>query len=123
MAVRFSGIVVAASCMLGLAPSAAAETTIDFEQFPPGTEITNQYANAGAPGLGVVFGPLPSGNPSEGLHPVVRFQPSGEAHSGTQVADIASCFECVVMPRTTGTLATPRSQVSVRVGYLGPAGI
>jgi hypothetical protein len=99
---------------------ALADTTVDFEQFAPGTVVTDQYADLGGAGQGVVFGPLPGGG--TGLNPVVRRPPAGQAHSGSQVADIATCgcenFE--LMPRTTGTFVVPRSRVSVHVGYLGP---
>jgi hypothetical protein len=112
---------VAAAGALLLPGSALADTTVDFEQFAPGTVITNQYADLGGAGQGVVFGPLPSGA-GTGLNPVIRMPPAGQAQSGSQVADIATCgcenFE--LMPRTTGTFVVPRSRVSVDVGYLGP---
>ena len=101
----------------------AAATTVDFDQLSAGTVVTNQYADLGGPGQGVVFGPLPAGL-FEGLHPVVRVPPPGQAQSGTQVADIGTCFGCELFtPRTTGTFAVPRSTVSVRVGFLGPSAI
>ena len=102
------------------APTGA--VTIDFDGLAAGTVITTQHADAGGPGQGVVFGPLPGGSDS-GLAPVVRIPPAGQAHSGSQVADIATCLGCEFFtPRTTGTFGTPRSSVSVRVGFLGVPG-
>ncbi|MEA2170464.1 MAG: hypothetical protein QOF76_3764 [Solirubrobacteraceae bacterium] len=104
---------------LAVPGGALADTTIDFEQYPAETAITDQYASEG-----VTFGPLPSGNPGAGLAPVVRVPPAGQAHSGAQVADIATCPACEFFtPRTTGTLGTPRAQLSVYVGYLGASSI
>ena len=103
----------------------AAATTVDFDQLPNGTVVTTQYADLGGPGQGVVFGPLPAGL-FEGLHPVVRVPTglSGQAQSGTRVADIGTCVGCEsIRPRTTGTFAVPRSTISVRVGYLGLPGV
>ncbi|MEA2428250.1 MAG: hypothetical protein QOF37_1878, partial [Thermoleophilaceae bacterium] len=105
-----------------VAPSAAAaDTTIDFEQFQPGTALTNQYADAGGPGQGVTFGQVPGGGDG-GLLPVVRNAPVGQPQSGTQVADISTCFGCeFYVPRAAGTFGgTLRTHVSMRVGYLGP---
>jgi hypothetical protein len=101
---------------------AFADTTVDFDGFAAGTTITDQYANAGGAGNGVVFGPLPGG--LAGFNPVVRTAPAGQAQSGANVADIVTCpsgtTDCeFVTPRTTGTFAVPRSHVSVDVGYLG----
>jgi hypothetical protein len=118
-AVRVVVGLVAVVCVLVSAVSAWADTTVDFEQFAPGTTITNQYADLGGSGQGVVFGPLPGGQ--AGLNPVIRTPPAGQAQSGTQVADISTCFGCeFYVPNTTGTFVVPRSQVSVDVGYLGP---
>ena len=95
---------------------------IDFDGLPAGTVITDQYADAGGPEQGVVFGPLPGGADS-GLTPVIRTPPAGQAFSGANVADIATCIGCEFFtPRTTATFRTPRSRVSVRVGYLGTPG-
>ena len=115
----------AAGFLLLLFASAASATTVDFDQLPAGTTVTNQYADLGGAGQGVVFGPLPGGL-GDGLHPVVELPPAGQAHSGTQVANVATCNGCgfeFFTPRTTGTFAVPRSTVSVRVGYLGPSGL
>src|SRR5205085_8040780 len=100
------------------------DTTVDFEQFPAGTVLTNQYANAGGTGQGVVFGPLPAGAPGPGLSPVVRTPPTGQAQSGSNVADIATCGGCEFFtPRTTGTVAVPRSRISLYAGYLGASAV
>ena len=115
----------AAGFLVLLFSGAASATTVDFDQLPVGAVVTNQYADLGGAGQGVVFGPLPGGL-GDGLHPVVRMPPAGQAQSGAQVADIATCNGCgfeFFTPRTTGTFAVPRSTVSVRVGYLGPSGL
>ena len=124
MAGRLTCILVAAGCLVGFpAPALAATTTIDFEQYPEGTVLSDHYAAEGGAGQGVVFGPLPPGAPPEGFHPVIRVPPAGQAQSGSQVADIANCFACEFFtPRTTATFAVARSQVSVHVGYLGEPG-
>lgn len=100
------------------APASAVAATIDFEQPAAGTVITNQYADFGGARQGVVFGPLPGGA-GDGLRPVLQSAP-GQAHSGSQVANIATCNGCEFFtPNTTGTFALPRSHISVAVGYLG----
>jgi hypothetical protein len=110
-----------ASALLVCAPAARADTNIDFEQPEAGTQITNQYADVGGPGQGVVFGQLPKGG--DGLRPVIKSVGAGTANSGTQVADISTCFTCEqYVPNTTGTFQVPRSKVSVRVGYDGTGG-
>jgi hypothetical protein len=124
MAVRLAGALAATSCILWFPPSAIADTTIDFEQYPEGTVLTDQYAAAGGAGQGVVFGPLPGAAVGEGLHPVIRVPAAGQAQSGSQVGDIGTCLGCEFFtPRTTASFAAARSQVSVRVGYLGEPGI
>lgn len=103
-----------------LPSTAAASTTVGFEDFAPGTVLTNQYAGAGGPGQGVVFGPLPGGADSR-ERPVIATA-AAQAHSGSQVAriDCQSCGEGTgFVPDTTGTLATARSQISVYAGDLG----
>ena len=115
-------VLAAAGMFVAVFAGTAGATTVDFDQLPAGTVVTNQYADLGGPGQGVVFGPLPGGL-AEGLHPVVRVPPGppGQAQSGAQVADIGTCnCEFFLTPRTTGMFAVPRSMVSVRVGYLGP---
>ena len=113
----------AAVLVVAVPTGMATGATVDFDQVAVDTVLTTQYADLGGPGQGVVFGPLPGGLP-EGLHPVVTVPPlSGQAHSGTQVADIGTCPGCEFFtPRTTGTFAVPRSTVSVRVGFLGTFG-
>jgi hypothetical protein len=97
---------------------ARADTTIDFEQPGPETTITNQYADIGGPGQGVVFGPLPGGR--DGLRPVIKNVGMGVANSGVQVADIATCSGCEQFhANTVGTFNVARSTVSVHVGYEG----
>lgn len=99
----------------------AADTTIGFETPGAETTITDQYANTGGTGQGVVFGPLP-GNVDDGVRPILK-APAAQDHgtsSGSQAADIsyvAGCEGCV--PRTTATFNVPRSRVSVHVGYPG----
>jgi len=98
--------------------SAGADTTVDFEQFAPGTVITNQYADLGGPGQGVVFGPLPGGAASGIANPVIE-SALGQAQSGSQVANIF-CAGCELQPSSTsGAFSVPRSRVSVYVGMLG----
>ena len=102
----------------------AADATIDFEGLPPETTITNQFADLGGPGEGVVFGPLPGAGGS-GFRPVVKTAPAGQASSGSQVADISECnlgpSSCgeFYPAHTTGTFQNPRKKVSVRVGLAG----
>jgi hypothetical protein len=117
-------VVAAAGLAVGFGGSALADPKADFEQFPAGTALGSQYADLGGAGQGVVFGPLPAGAPGEGLRPVVRTPPAGQAQSGSKVADIATCVGCEFFtPRTTGTFGVPRSRVSVYVGYLGEPAI
>ena len=54
-------LVLAAGVAAGFRGSTLADTTVNFEQYPAGTVLTDQYANAGGTGQGVVFGPLPGG--------------------------------------------------------------
>ena len=56
--VRLPALVIAA---LWAAPPALADTVIDFEAQAPGTTVAAQYADAGGPGQGATFGPLPGG--------------------------------------------------------------
>ena len=124
-AVGVAGVLVAAGLAVGVGGSALADVIVDFEQYPPGTVLTGQYANQGGAGQGVVFGPLPAGaGVGDGLRPVIRTPPTGQAQSGSRVADIATCVGCEFFtPRTTGTLFVPRSRLSVYVGYLGEPAI
>jgi hypothetical protein len=114
-----SAVGVVAALALSTPATAVGATTINFEQPAAGTVITNQYADAGGTRKGVVFGPLPGGA-GDGLRPVLQSAP-GQARSGSQVANIATCNGCEFFtPNTTATFSLPRSQVSVYVGYLGP---
>jgi FG-GAP-like repeat len=110
------------AAMLLLPASALADSTIGFDNYMPGTTLTNQYADYGGSGQGVTFGPLP-GNAGNSARPMVKSAP-GQAHSDGQVADIncPTCNEGIgYIPDTTGTFAVPRSSVSVYVGLLGAA--
>ena len=121
------GACLAVGAMFGILPAsaAAADATIDFESLAPETTVTNQFADVGGPGQGVVFGPLP-GAGGNGFRPVVKTAPGGLAHSGSQVADVSLCNNgnCggaeFYAPGTTGTFQSPRQKVSVRVGLDGP---
>ena len=98
------------------AGSAAADTTINFDDLASGTSVTNQYA-----AQGVVFGPLPSGAGDSPSRPVVK-SVGGQAQSSPNVADITCplCNEGLgSVPETTGTFTAQRSHVSVYVGFLG----
>ena len=109
-------VLVVVAVALAVPASAVADQTIDFEGFPAGTVITNQYANKG-----VVFGPLP-GSGGNGFRPVVATPPAGQAHSGSAIGDIHICNvdDCKTQEffpaTTTGTFQSPRKRVSVRVG-------
>ncbi len=112
------------SLTLAFAGSASADTTIGFDDLPPGTVLTNQFANVGGSGQGVVFGPLPGEAGDSVARPFIASAPQ-QAHSGTQVAriDCPDCNEGLgFVPDTTGTFPSAHSQVSVYVGYLGSPG-
>jgi hypothetical protein len=112
----------AAVTTLLLPGSSLSNTTINFDDLAPNTAVTNQYADVGGPGQGVVFGPLPGGA-GDSARPVVQAVPAGQAQSGAQVANI-SCPGCEFYPpHTTATFAVPRSRVSMYVGYLGAPAI
>jgi hypothetical protein len=115
-------VAVALALVALVLPSAAlADTTVDFDGLSPGTVVTDQYANAGGTGQGVVFGPLPGGAGDSGARPVVASAPA-QAHSGSQVAriDCPTCNEGLgFVPDTTGTFGTSHSSISVWVGDLG----
>jgi hypothetical protein len=119
---RGVGCLVAALFLAVLAPNLAGADapTITFDDLTAGTVVTNQYADAGGPGQGVVFGPAPGGQDSH-ERPVIAAAP-GQAVSGSQVARI-DCPTCTdgggFVPDTTGAFAAARSQISVYVGDLG----
>lgn len=116
---------VAGMVLLLLPGSAWADTTVDFEGLAPGTVVTNQYADLGGSGQGVVFGPLPGTAGNSLSRPIVETTPAGQAQSGSQVANITctSCNENLgASADTTGRFTVPRSHVSVYVGYLSSPG-
>ena len=94
-----------------LLPEAALAATADFEAYPAETVITNQYADLGGAGQGVVFGPLP-GAGGDGFRPVVKPAAVGEAASGTHVADI-KC-NLVTTARRPGSSSTRRDDGDLR---------
>ena len=105
-------------------PAGARAVTVNFDDLPPNTVLTNQYASAGGAGQGVVFGPLPGGA-GDGIRPRIEAPGPGVPSSDPHVASLANCTgsgsSCeFYIPNTTGTFQTPRSTVSVRVGLLGP---
>jgi hypothetical protein len=119
-AIRLVAGLAITACVVLFPAAAFADTTVNFDGFAAGTKITNQYANLGGTGQGVVFGPLPGGH--DGLDTVVSTPPAGQAQSAPNVADISTCFGCEFpQPGTTGTFAVQRSHVSVYAGLLGPA--
>src|SRR5262252_9122423 len=98
-AISLAAGMAAAVWVLAVAGTALADATVDFDGFPAGTKITNQYADLGGTG--------------QGVDTVVSTPPAGEAQSGANVADISTCFTCEFPPPgTTGTFAVPRSRVS-----------
>jgi hypothetical protein len=96
------------------APAHAATRTVSFDDLADGTTVDNQYKES----QGVYFrGP----DAGDGWFPLVRSAP-GQAHSGTKVADVATCtaVNCEgFTPRSTGRLTSFARTVSVYVGYLG----
>ncbi len=115
-------VVMSATFMLVGPARALADTTVGFDDLSPGTIVSNQYANLGGTGEGVTFGPIPGG-PQYMAKPTVT-SAAGQAHSGSQVADIncPTCNEDLgYIPDTTGTFAVPRSHVYAYVGLLGTA--
>ena len=121
--VRLAGIVLAAVFTAGSGASTLADTTIEFEQYAAGTILTNQYADLGGVGEGVVFGPVPGGAGGEGLKPVVRTPPVGQAQSGANVRGHCHLPELrVLYAEDDRDRGHPRSGISVYVGYLGEPG-
>ena len=117
---RLLAIAIASILSFVVPATALGDVTADFEGFPPGTAITNQYADLGGAGQGVTFGPLP-GAAGDGFRPVVKDAPVGQPQSGSHIAGIFECntscagFE-FFPPTTTGTFQSGRLRVSVRVG-------
>lgn len=118
-ALRFVTSIIACAFALAL-PAGAQAVTIGFDDLPAGTVLTNQYAGAGGPGQGVVFGPLPGGA-GDGIRPRIAGVGLVMANSGKQVASIAHCTCEFFIPNTTGSFQTPRNSVSVRTGLTGSA--
>ena len=107
-------MVVLLALLVGAAPARADTRVVTFDDLLPGTPVSNQYQSS----HGVYFrGP----DFGDGWFPVVRSAP-GLAHSGSQVADVATCTapNCEgFTPSATGRLVETASTVGVYVGYLG----
>ncbi len=128
-------LAILAALLFSMAAAGAADaavTTVTFDDLPAvatggqATLVTDQYADLGGPGQGVVFGPLP-GSGQASVAPEIANVP-GQAHSGNQVANIG-CPRCRIIqastpgtyPDATGSFQVPRSTLSVDVGLLGAA--
>src|SRR6266566_5213467 len=86
------------------------DVLINFDDLPVGSVVTNQYHDKGVDFLGPLI--------SEGLLPVITQVPPGEAHSGNQVANIATCFGCEFFtPFATGRFTDTVEHISMYVGY------
>jgi len=101
--------------LLSAGEAHAATKVVTFDKLAPGTTVGTQYATS----AGVSF--IQPTDP--GFAPVVR-EAVGQAHSGSNVADIETCVpspcgEFGGVPDTRGELSTTASSVSVYVGYLG----
>lgn len=107
--------------MLLLPASALADTTIGFDDLPAGAVITNQYANVGGAGQGVVLGQVPGPNGSVPIwadQATITSAPT-QAHSPPNVLGI-DCHSCDANESVAeGTFQVPRSHVSAYVGLLG----
>jgi hypothetical protein len=100
--------------LAGASEASAATKVVNFDDQPVSTTIDTQYASSG-----VTFST--SGG---ALKPVVR-DATGQAHSGTQVADFATCPTCVESyptPTARGDLNITATSVSVYVGELSGGG-
>jgi hypothetical protein len=108
------GMVVAFMMLLTGAQAASATVkTVSFDDLPVGTSVGTQYAAS----AGVTF----PGQTDSGYFPVIRSAP-GQATSGTQVADFATCVGlCGEFPAaaTRGRLSQSAGRVTVAIGYLG----
>jgi hypothetical protein len=100
--------------VLAAAPAQAVTKTVTFDELAVGTKVDNQYKET----HGVYFrGP----DAGDGWFPEITSAP-GQAHSGTQVADVSRCTAITCEgagPRTVGRLTTLANAVSVYVGYMG----
>ncbi len=107
--------------LVAAAPALAADTTINFDDLPAGTLVTNQYANFGGAAQGVVLGPVPGPN---GKVPIWADQATitsatTQAHSPPNVLGI-DCHSCDANESVAeGTFQVARSHVSAYVGLLG----
>jgi hypothetical protein len=115
MKARSTSVVLCALALMVPAGAARADTkVVTFDDLPAGTIVAGQYRAAD----GVRFdGPV-----DFGFQPVIRSAPM-QAHSGGQVADIATCQsdcgEYIFHPGTRGRLDTTASSISMYVGFLG----
>src|SRR3712207_1739823 len=109
---RSSLILVLLVSLFATAPAAAGTKVVTFDDVLPGTPVSNQYKES----HGVYWrGP----DTGDGWFPVVRSAP-GIAHSGSHVADVATCtaLNCEgFTPSSTGRLVETATTVGVYVGY------
>ena len=109
-----SALLTAVALVCAAAPAQAATTTVSFDDLTVGTKVDNQYHDS----HGVYFrGP----GAGDGWFPVIASAP-GQAHSGTQVADVSTCtaVNCEgSAPRAVGRLTTLATGISVYVGFMG----
>jgi hypothetical protein len=106
---RFLMLSVVLAVFGAAAPARGATAVVNFDDHPPGTTVSDQYAP------GVTF------STNHSLLPVIRAAPSGQAHSGGQIADFTTCPSCgefFVEPQARGELGTTASSVSLYVGEL-----
>ncbi len=101
--------------LVGASSAHAATKVVNFDDLGLGERVGTHYASSD----GVSFT-----QPTDpGYNPIIRASP-GKAHSGSQVAEIASCDpepcgEFPAAPNTRGELSTKATSVSVYVGYIG----
>lgn len=95
--------------LAAVAPASAATTVINFDDQPPNTRLSNEYA-----GSGVVF---PTDNLTE--RPMVSSAP-GQARSGDRVGAFSyeGCGECFHDAKLRGVLTNSANSVSAFVGML-----
>lgn len=96
------------------APAQAATKTVSFDELSAGTKVGSQYRDS----HGVFFrGP----DAGDGWFPEIVAAP-GQAHSGTQAADVSKCTAVTCEgsgPGSVGRLTTLASAISVYVGFIG----
>ena len=95
---------------LMLVPSAAAATTIFFDDLPSGTEVTNQYERDG-----VIFGRSPRG-PDDAL---TIYGDPGRARSGDRIGRINQGSPEFSRSSVWGQLLSPSRSLHVYVGAVG----